>query len=107
MAPQLLSGRLPNRATEEEQKKKGWEMAVRIEKIIVTVRHEAHGRQVKETMEILGEGPESFYESPLAESRDFKGTAVQRPTYRRRFRDRGDSSIGDELPSRVRCLYQG
>ncbi|MCA1717091.1 MAG: hypothetical protein LC781_09710 [Actinobacteria bacterium] len=49
-----------NRAT-EEQKRKGWEMAVRIEKIIVTVLHEAHGRQVEETMNTLSEGPEEFY----------------------------------------------
>ncbi len=82
-------------------------MAVRIEKIIVMVLHKAHGRQVEENMETPGEGPEDFYKSTLAESRNFKGTAVQRPTYRSRFRDRGDSSIGDELPSRVRCLYQG
>jgi len=51
-----------NRAT-EEQKRKGWEMAVRIEKIIATVLQEAHGRQVEETMETLGGGPEGFYES--------------------------------------------
>ncbi len=49
-----------NRAT-EEQKRKGWEMAVRIEKIIATVLHEAHGQQVEEVMDTLGEGPESFY----------------------------------------------
>ncbi len=53
-----------SRAT-EEQKRIGWEMAVRIEKIIVTVLHEAHKRQVEETMETLGEGPEGFYESRL------------------------------------------
>ncbi len=53
-----------SRAT-EAQKREGWEMAVRIEKIIVTVLHEAHGRQVEETMETLGEGPEGFYESRL------------------------------------------
>lgn len=40
-------------------------MAVRIEKIIVTVLHEAHKRQVEETMETLAEGPEGFYQSPL------------------------------------------
>ena len=51
-----------NRAT-EEQKRKGWEMAVRIEKIICTVLHQAHKRQVEETMETLSEGPESFYKS--------------------------------------------
>ena len=32
-----------NQAT-AEQKHKGWAMAVRIEKIICTVLHEAHGR---------------------------------------------------------------
>ncbi len=53
-----------NRAT-AEQKRKGWEMAVRIEKILVTVLHEAHGRQVEETIETLGEGPEGFYKSRL------------------------------------------
>ena len=51
-----------NRAT-EEQKRKGWEMAVRIEKIICTVLHQAHKRQVEETMETPSEGPESFYKS--------------------------------------------
>jgi hypothetical protein len=35
-----------NRAT-PEQKRKGWEMAVRIEKILCTVLHEAHKRQVE------------------------------------------------------------
>jgi hypothetical protein len=39
-----------NRAT-VEQKRRGWEMAVRIEKIIVTVLHEAHKRQVEERTE--------------------------------------------------------
>ena len=49
-----------NRAT-EEQKRIGWEMAVRIEKIIVAVLHEAHERQVEEAIETLAEGPEGFY----------------------------------------------
>ncbi len=53
-----------NRAT-EEQKRRGWEMAVRIEKILCTVLSEAHIQQVEETMETLGEGPEGFYESRL------------------------------------------
>ncbi len=53
-----------NRATEEE-KKIGWETAVRIEKIISTVLHEAHERQVEEAMETLSEGPEGFYRSYL------------------------------------------
>ena len=39
-------------------------MAVRIEKIIATVLHEAHDRQVEEVMESLSEGPEGFYRSP-------------------------------------------
>ncbi len=53
-----------NRAT-EEQKRIGWEMAVRIEKILCTVLHEAHKRQVEETMDTLSEGPEGFYKSYL------------------------------------------
>ncbi len=48
------------RAT-EEQKRIGWEMAVRIEKILCTVLHAAHERQVEETMKTLAEGPEGFY----------------------------------------------
>ena len=52
-----------NRAT-EEKKKIGWEMAVRIEKIVVTVLHEAHERQTEEVMDMLSEGPESFYTRP-------------------------------------------
>jgi hypothetical protein len=38
-------------------------MAVRIEKILCTVLHEAHDQQVEEVMETLSEGPEDFYES--------------------------------------------
>jgi phage tail sheath protein FI len=49
-----------NRAT-AEQKRKGWEMAVRIEKILCTVLQEVHKRQVDETMDTLAEGPEGFY----------------------------------------------
>ena len=45
-----------NRAT-DEQKMIGWEMAVRIEKILCTVLHEAHERQVEGAMEILAQGP--------------------------------------------------
>jgi hypothetical protein len=44
-----------------EQKRKGWEMAVRIEKILCTVLHEAHDRQVEKTIDTLSEGPENFY----------------------------------------------
>jgi hypothetical protein len=50
------------RAT-EEQRRKGWEMAVRIEKIIARVLKEAHERQVEEVMETFSEGPEGFYRS--------------------------------------------
>jgi hypothetical protein len=53
-----------NRATDEE-KQISWEMAVRIEKILCTVLHEAHERQVEEVMETLSEGPEGFYRSHL------------------------------------------
>ena len=50
-----------SRAT-EEQKRVGWEMWVRMEKIIATVLKEAHERQVDVTMEVFEEGPEGFYE---------------------------------------------
>jgi hypothetical protein len=40
-------------------------MAVRVEKILCAVLHEAHKRQVEETMETLAEGPDGFYASPL------------------------------------------
>jgi len=40
-------------------------MAVRIEKILCTVLHKAHMRQVEETMEALEEGPEGFCKSRL------------------------------------------
>jgi hypothetical protein len=36
-------------------------MAVRIEKILTTVLHEAHEQQVEETTETLSEGLEEFY----------------------------------------------
>ena len=52
-----------NRAT-DEQKREGWEMAVRIEKIIATVLDEAHKRQVEEVMDTLQEGPEGLYKRP-------------------------------------------
>jgi hypothetical protein len=39
----------------------GWEMAVRIEKILCVVLDEAHRQQVDETMETLSERPENFY----------------------------------------------
>jgi hypothetical protein len=40
-------------------------MAVRIEKIICTVLHEAHKQQVEVTMNVLSEEPEGFYRSYL------------------------------------------
>ncbi len=49
-----------NRAT-EEQKRVGWEMAVRIEKTIAVVLAEAHRRQVEEVVDVLSEGPEGLY----------------------------------------------
>jgi hypothetical protein len=58
-----------NRAT-AEQKRKGWEMAVRIEKLIAVVLHEAQERQLEEVMETLAEGPESFYGTVLKPPRD-------------------------------------
>ncbi len=36
-------------------------MAVRIEKILATVLHEAHKQQTEEVMEALSEGTEGFY----------------------------------------------
>lgn len=53
-----------SRAT-EEQKRIGWEMWVRMEKIICTVLNAAHEQQIEETMDALEEGPESFYKSYL------------------------------------------
>ena len=52
-----------NRAT-VEQKRVGWDMAVRIEKILCTVLDQAHERQVEEIIETLSEGPEEFYRRP-------------------------------------------
>ena len=43
----------------------GWETAVRIEKILCTVLHEAHERQVEEAMNALAEGPEGFHKGYL------------------------------------------
>jgi hypothetical protein len=45
----------------EEQKRVGWEMFVFIEKILVTVLHEALKRQAGEIIDVLSDGPESFY----------------------------------------------
>jgi hypothetical protein len=47
--------------TTEEQKRIGWEMAVRIERILCTVLHEAYKRQVEEAMRALSEGLEGYY----------------------------------------------
>jgi hypothetical protein len=63
LAPRLLSPSWRNPAT-EDQKKRGWEMAVRIEKIIATVLHETYKRQVEEVMDTLEEGPEGLYKRP-------------------------------------------
>ena len=54
-----------SRAT-AEQKREGWEMTVRIEKIIASVLDEAHKRQVEEVMHTLEEGPEDLYKRPGA-----------------------------------------
>ncbi len=51
-----------NRLT-KEQKQVGWEMAVRIEKIICKVLDEAHERQTEEVMETFSEGPKDFYKT--------------------------------------------
>jgi hypothetical protein len=48
-----------------EQKQIGWEVAVRIEKILCTVLDEAHKQQIEEATETLCEGPEEFYRSRL------------------------------------------
>jgi len=48
-----------NEAT-EERKRVGWEMAVRIEKILYTLLHEAYERQVEKTITTLSEGPVGF-----------------------------------------------
>ena len=58
-----------SRAT-DEQKRIGWEMWVRMEKIVATVLHEAHERQVEEATDALEEGPESFYGSSLDRGED-------------------------------------
>ena len=64
LAPRLSSFRLQNQAA-AEQKTIGWEMAVRIEKILCTVLHETHRRQIEETMKTLEKGPEGFYQSSV------------------------------------------
>ena len=49
-----------SRAT-EERKRAGWESWVRMEKIIATVLHAAHEKQIDEAMDAFTEGPEGFY----------------------------------------------
>jgi hypothetical protein len=56
-----------SRAT-EEQKWIGWEMWVRVEKILCAVLREAYNQQIEETMNALSEGPESFYGKALKSS---------------------------------------
>ena len=53
-----------SRAT-EEQRRVGWEMWVRMEKIVAAVLHEANERQIGEALVVLAEGPEGFYKSHL------------------------------------------
>ena len=53
-----------NRAT-EEHKHQGWEMWVRMDRIMRAVLREAHERQMEETMDALSDVPERFYESHL------------------------------------------
>jgi hypothetical protein len=40
-------------------------MAVRIEKILCTVLHETHRRQIEEPMKTFEKGPEGFYKSSV------------------------------------------
>jgi hypothetical protein len=53
-----------HRAT-EEQKRVGWEMWVRMDRIMCTVLRDPHERQIEETMDALEDGPERFYKSYL------------------------------------------
>ena len=43
----------------------GWEMWVRMAKILCSVLREAHERQIGETMDALSDGPERFYKHHL------------------------------------------
>jgi hypothetical protein len=45
----------------EEQKRRGWEMFVRTEKILVKVLHAALKQQAEEAMDALSDRPEGFY----------------------------------------------
>ena len=51
-----------NRAT-DEQKRIGWEMWVRMDKIMCAVLREGNERQIEETMDALSDGPERFHKS--------------------------------------------
>jgi hypothetical protein len=51
-----------NRTT-EEQKRIGWEMWVRMDKIMCAVLREAHERQVEETMDTLADGLTAVFTS--------------------------------------------
>ena len=53
-----------HRAT-KEHRRIGWEMWVRMDKILCAVLREAHERQVEETMDALSDGLERFYKSYL------------------------------------------
>jgi hypothetical protein len=61
LASGLFYSHWRNRAT-EEQKRIGWETAVRIEKVLCTVLHEAHEQQVEET---TNPSPKGIYKSYL------------------------------------------
>lgn len=52
---------LSNRVT-GEQKRQGWEVFVRTEKVLATVLHEVLRQQIQETTEAFSEGPEGFYD---------------------------------------------
>jgi hypothetical protein len=64
VASRLRSSAWRHSAT-AEQKQIGWEVAVRIEKILCTILDEAHKQQVEEATETLSEGPEEFYRRRL------------------------------------------
>ncbi len=53
-----------HRAT-EEHKRVGWEMWVRMARIMCAVLREAHERQIEETIDALSDGPEGLYRSYL------------------------------------------
>jgi len=55
-SPHAWRGRDP-----EERKRFAWEAAVRIERILARVLHNAYERQTEETLDALVEGPEGFY----------------------------------------------